>query len=1682
MTTTLNVYEVRGLKASGDQIYVKTKWKIGSSLQEHKSAELPASSNAVFSPPHQVNLGVLSDNGLKINFAVKASATLIAKTLGTGDATVATIMAADGGRYTVSMGGISVTCSIDAPAELRARAASLTQQRAAASSAPSTATVAAQALFETEDHADMPQKTGLSSLAGNFTGMFTKAKGGGDAGGAEQGNDAAEADDDEDDTQQDRFELKAPENPPAIKRGPYRVYVHLHEARDMRSSSDPAKRHKFPEPVFTVLTCGKKEHTKRKKKCQACLLNQLFIFDFEQKDTYDMDLEKVTVQLSNSKGFTDDLVAVFELDMSIIYHQDKHELANCWIAMSDPKGESSEIMAFLKLSVAVIGEGDELPAHDDDEDDEGENSMEMTKCLMPPALEQEKRCWQIVALKAAGLPHQEGLKLGGLSTLRHMNFFVLSSFGGLKCRTATFKGKKEQELNPFWFEMMTLPFNMPTFSENLSVAFFNYHKPTHEIVATLNFKLKDVTMNPRKFNVATWYHLYGSPVVPSIGGASAAATDSMNKGVREGIEYKGRVLLTLQHRLSDDIQRESGGKGSAKHVLSTKGMHKLGQRAKEQWLQFDGKNTTLRLRITVYEGHELMGDRDGKVFVAVAFGQAGANRERQYDSMENIYRTDPVDVTKGVHQFYSSAALPDVELQHVMTRDDEHPLEGAPDVFCYVYEKATLGGCKRLGYIRLSARDYQGTSNVPKWHKVTKDPYSDDLTFTGYLLMDVSVNTRQAFDEAGLAAARPKQIKPPTMRHYVLVSQVYLGRGLPSADSNGLSDPFVEVHLGGLSVKTHPIYNTLNPSWYTTVTCEVEVPEEKSLRRQITCIVRDANQGAARALETITSSIGIKTINTFLGRCDIPLDAVTARQQSPKWYELHDPATGGRSGEGRLLMGFQLINREDFDEHSINREIRPAFEPNCTLHICALGCRALASYGFRPVNNSLVEMDCVDAEAKTHSVKSRNSSQPTGSDPNFCQILKMKLALPRDANYAPVLTIRAVDHRLFGASKPTVGSCSISLDSHVFALFNERDKGVGSDPMIVGTGGDEDADLAAALDKMTPEEIDALHEQMAAKKREKERKARAQTSFNPLLEEDEGAEDLHREPTVGSIDDAETVRVTGPDLVVEGEDIVLSDDEDGLDDKPHYMTVNGKQREELKTTVDAKTGAPPFDSFALMRGRAKGRGFLSRLLKTDAPANVGAFKASIVITRAKEQASAAATALALSVLPKTSDLTPRLLVVRVYVLKGFRLFNGDSGGGSEMNTYVKIGLGGTVISRRDVSRKGNDNVEYFQAFEIAATLPGIALLNVSIMEKNVFGFDTLVGTGIIDLENRWFSKKWRALQPKPVEQIALRLPTSKLPQGKVSLWVDIMSNAESTSSPFYDISPPPPIKFEIRLVLWKAKDMTCRDTVRRQNDLFLVADLTSLELALQTMREETDTHWFATDGNGSFNWRIKFNVTLPMKKARLTLQAWDSNFISNDAIGERIIPMTSFLKRAYMAQVNKLKASQAPPAAPSGSKPAKRPPIRPLGNGGDSVARFPKKGKGFKGEGNPTYWAELYNGTKDGSGKFLPQGQIEMELACLTQDDADIRPVGSGRDDPNRDPEMPRPERVKWSLLHPLDMLADIMGPHMWNKFKRYICLIFCLSVTFSLLYFIGPLISGNVLGALAGKGVQGPPPAPPPS
>ena len=46
--------------------------------------------------------------------------------------------------------------------------------------------------------------------------------------------------------------------------------------------------------------------------------------------------------------------------------------------------------------------------------------------------------------------------------------------------------------------------------------------------------------------------------------------------------------------------------------------------------------------------------------------------------------------------------------------------------------------------------------------------------------------------------------------------------------------------------------------------------------------------------------------------------------------------------------------------------------------------------------------------------------------------------------------------------------------------------------------------------------------------------------------------------------------------------------------------------------------------------------------------------------------------------------------------------------------------------------------------------------------------------------------------------------------------------------------------------------------------------------------QSTDTHLRAENGEGSFNFRMKFVLKLPLKDPRLTFEVYDLNFASSD--------------------------------------------------------------------------------------------------------------------------------------------------------------------------------------------------------
>jgi len=94
-----------------------------------------------------------------------------------------------------------------------------------------------------------------------------------------------------------------------------------------------------------------------------------------------------------------------------------------------------------------------------------------------------------------------------------------------------------------------------------------------------------------------------------------------------------------------------------------------------------------------------------------------------------------------------------------------------------------------------------------------------------------------------------------------------------------------------------------------------------------------------------------------------------------------------------------------------------------------------------------------------------------------------------------------------------------------------------------------------------------------------------------------------------------------------------------------------------------------------------------------------------------------------------------------------------------------------------------------------------------------------------------------------------------------------------------NISPPPVEEFEVRVVVWRTKDIQNMDD-EGCSDVFIRAYFDP------TNHINTDVHWRCSDGNASFNYRVLLPVNSSAHEHVLTVEAWDQDvFSSNDFIG-----------------------------------------------------------------------------------------------------------------------------------------------------------------------------------------------------
>jgi hypothetical protein len=120
---------------------------------------------------------------------------------------------------------------------------------------------------------------------------------------------------------------------------------------------------------------------------------------------------------------------------------------------------------------------------------------------------------------------------------------------------------------------------------------------------------------------------------------------------------------------------------------------------------------------------------------------------------------------------------------------------------------------------------------------------------------------------------------------------------------------------------------------------------------------------------------------------------------------------------------------------------------------------------------------------------------------------------------------------------------------------------------------------------------------------------------------------------------------------------------------------------------------------------------------------------------------------------------------------------------------------------------------YQQVAELPLSLPGPSTLEVSVWDYDLIG-DDHIGSTFIDLEDRWFSPKWRNSSDRsnrPLEWRQLWSPSSLFPQGKLECLVEILPRSEANLFPCWDVSLPDRQDWECRVVVWKTRHVPASD-------------------------------------------------------------------------------------------------------------------------------------------------------------------------------------------------------------------------------------------------------------------------------
>eukprot|EP01043_Picozoa_sp_COSAG02_P033074 COSAG02_NODE_2240_length_9405_cov_26.713948_4_plen_546_part_00 len=282
--------------------------------------------------------------------------------------------------------------------------------------------------------------------------------------------------------------------------------------------------------------------------------------------------------------------------------------------------------------------------------------------------------------------------------------------------------------------------------------------------------------------------------------------------------------------------------------------------------------------------------------------------------------------------------------------------------------------------------------------------------------------------------ARRTPLTKPKEYEYEVRVHVHQARGLPVKDTDThSSDPYLKASIAGQEARTATKPQNLNPQWYETLQFHVMLPARERIERGL------APQLLIQLFDEDTDA------DDFIGRLTVDLQDMggTHMPKRPRWHRIIDNDTG--SDLGQVLLAFQLIgplrnmDTQDIPPMPGDAPYVPQLVPktrDCTLEFFVLGCRSLKPLSFVPPGSPYVEISFFSTDATgAEKTATSKSNTPTVIAPNFCEVIKKRIAVPEDALYGPVLELAVRDPRFGGkflrTSSALLGTTTIPLRKYL---------------------------------------------------------------------------------------------------------------------------------------------------------------------------------------------------------------------------------------------------------------------------------------------------------------------------------------------------------------------------------------------------------------------------------------------------------------------------------------------------------------------------------------------------------------------------------------------------------------------------------------------------------------------------